>query len=132
MVVKIDIATHLHFWFLIAYLCSVKQLFAYLILASLVFLNVPRDLVHSHEHNDEIEHAVDHDADHHDHESEDGSFEEGHCFACEFDFDEAPQPFTFSFKLASVKYGAFVETKLNLHSNSEFDLFTLRGPPSIV
>lgn len=108
-----------------------KRFIAYLVLFSLVVLNVPRELVHSHEHHSEIEHAIDHDNDH-DHDSETPSFEEGDCFACEFDFDEAPQPFTFSFKLAAVQYGAFVETKLNLHANSEFDLFTLRGPPSIV
>jgi hypothetical protein len=99
----------------------------YLLLGSLIVLSVPRDLVHHHDHDTEHEHHSEDSS----MEDSDASIDQGHCFACEFDFDEAPEPMSFQFKLAEVAYQNFIETKLNLFASSEFDLFSLRGPPIV-
>ena len=115
----------------------VKQIIAFSILFCLVFLNVPRGLVHDCDHNSSIHHdSSDHDTSDHDDSSHSDSenqlsFEQDDCFTCEFQLDIAPTPFALSLKLADQHYAQFVETKLNLYASSEFDLFSLRGPPII-
>ena len=101
-----------------------KQIVAYSILFCLVFLNVPRTLVHdchhdehSHEHSSESDHGL--------------SFDQDECFVCEFDLDIAPTPIVMSFELADAQYQRFVETKLNVYSSSKNEDISLRGPPLV-
>jgi len=81
-------------------------------------------------------HECDHDSSaHHDSSHSDSSdllsFDQDDCFACEFQLDVAPTALALSLKLAEQAYSQFVESKLNLYASSEFDLFSLRGPPII-
>lgn len=99
-----------------------KKQISYVILVCLVLISIPRDVLHNHEHHDEISHS----------DSDGVHFEEGHCFVCAFTLDESPAPVSFNFGAAKINYAQFNEARLSMYAPGKFNQFTHRGPPAIV
>ncbi len=108
-----------------------KHIFIFSVLFCLVFLNVPRSLVHNCEDHHEVEHHVISDNEKQK-QSNDLSFDvEGNtCFVCEFDLGFFHIP---DFRLpAFAKYFnyTFVTPSVDYCNPEEFNAFSHRGPPA--
>ena len=98
-----------------------KKVVAFSILCCLVFLNVPRSLVHdcdhAHQHDNNGQTSV--------------HFENEDCFLCEFDldlfegFDFIGAPF------AKFTNYTVVESKFDYSNPTDFRAFSHRGPPTV-
>lgn len=101
-----------------------KVLVAYLVLVAIVFLNVPRSLVHDC-HGD---HTISHQDDEHD--SSEAHIDQDDCFACEFDLSVSNVPSIKNYKF----YRAFINLNtlglVQKASNGIREVDNLRGPPS--
>ncbi len=107
-----------------------KQIFAFTLLFCLVFLNVPRSIVHDCEHDHFVEHHDD--SEHHSDDQNLASFEteNENCFICEFDLDvfEAPEAEFASF--AKFVNSTVVEPTFVCSNQTDFSAYSHRGPPT--
>lgn len=103
-----------------------KQLSIFSILFCLVFLNVPRSLVHECHHNSEVHKKQSNSS-----PDKDLSFDADDCFACEFVLDYAELSTPFEGQINKVYAAAFVRNVASKYIQEKFNLFSLRGPPKV-
>ena len=111
-----------------------KHIFAFGLLFCLVFLNVPRSIVHDCEH----EHSVEHQR-HSEHHSQDHSEDQNlasieteneGCFICEFDLDVFEIPRLKFESVAKFSNSNVVDPKFDCLGQTDFSAFSHRGPPT--
>ena len=107
-----------------------KQLFAFSILFCLVFLNVPRSLVHN------CEHSIDQNSEsihHHNNGNEEAVFDvdREHCFICEFDLGFFNVVYAKAPSFATFFNYTFNEPSVEYVNPDKFSAFSHRGPPAI-
>ncbi len=115
-----------------------KQIFAFTLLFCLVFLNVPRSIVHDCEHDHSVE-QHDH-SEHHSHEQDSDHSEEHHlasfesenesCFICEFDLDVFEIPVVKLESFAKFINSTLVDPEFDCTNQTDFTAYSLRGPPT--
>ena len=106
-----------------------KQFIVYSILFCLAFLNVPRSLVHEC-HHDTAAHVHKHDADS-DSDEVTTTIDQDECFICEFDVDVFECPAPFIPKYYRQNNATQTEVPVSKVKQEEFEMFTLRGPPTV-
>ncbi len=100
-----------------------RQLFAYLLIASFAFLSTPKQLWHSHDH--------DHDHDHESPEKSSTQVEED-CFVCDFDLSNLAGVVEVPFQISTKKYATYVAPQEVRYVQIELNYKSSRAPPSLV
>ncbi len=115
-----------------------KQIFAFGLLFCLVFLNVPRSIVHDCEHEHSVEHHEP--SEHHSHDHDSNHSEEHHlasfetenesCFICEFDLDVFEIPTVKFESVAKFRNSNVLDPQFDCLGQTDFSAFSHRGPPT--
>lgn len=98
-----------------------KSIIAYSLMLSFLVLLTPRSIWHECEHHD-LEHK---------HSSNEQTYDQNDCFACDFDLGIISQPSFIQFIFEKNVYVNRTYTAFSLFTKDKFQHFSHRGPPTV-